>query len=837
MANMQIQAMLTEAVRHHQAGRLDQAAPLYQKVLTLDPSNPEALNLLGMAAMQNGQHQAGVELIRRAIASDGRQSTYHFNLGVALQTIGDMEEAVASYRRALVLKPGDPETYNNLGNALAALGRLDEAQAAFRKALAVNPDNPAALNNLGTVFWTLERKDEAEEQYRKALALKPNYADALVNLGNALRDKADLSSAVDCFRKALALSPNSAAAHNSLGLSLWNLGRRDDAMASYQKAIALDPNLVEALANMGIALWENGELDQADALYRRILPLRPSDPDILNNFAALAMARGDGGTALEALRHSLVVRETRRAKKLFVELAAGATWGGSHPEILSLMTRALIEPWDRPGKLSLASAGLIKRNPAIAPLVERANQAWPERLSAHELLGEAGFKPLAEDGLLMALLTSAPNTDMALERFLTLIRAALFGGRTAMLNAHADNAALGFAAALAQQCFINEYVFMPAADEIAAAEKLRDTVIAALESGSEIAPLTLLTVAAYFPLFTLPQATKLAARSWPAPVEAVLTQQLREPLEERRLAAEIPRLTPIKDDVSLKVRDQYEENPYPRWVRVAAAARPDNIISFLSEKYPFAAFERQPGRVMKDFLIAGCGTGQHSISTAQKFGDRTMLAVDLSLASLSYAKRKSAERGLQMEYGQADILELGALTQDFDVIESIGVLHHMKDPYAGWRALLSRLRPHGFMWLGFYSEAARRNSVQARARIAQQGLGAADICAFRQELADGKYGQDFASVLKSEDFYSVSACRDLLFHAQEHRLTLPAIASFLKENGLCFLGFELDDAVLHAYHQRFPHDPAATDLANWDVFETDNPGMFAGLYAFWVQKS
>src|ERR1039457_4227301 len=100
---MQIQAMLTEAVRLHQAGRLDQAAPLYQKVLTLDPGNAEALNLLGMAAMQTGQNQGGIELIRKAIAINGRQSAYHFNLGVALQTIGDMEEAVTSYRRALVL--------------------------------------------------------------------------------------------------------------------------------------------------------------------------------------------------------------------------------------------------------------------------------------------------------------------------------------------------------------------------------------------------------------------------------------------------------------------------------------------------------------------------------------------------------------------------------------------------------------------------------------------------------------------------------------------------------------------------------------------------------------
>ena len=825
-----IQTLLVEAVRLHQAGRLDLAAPIYQRVLALDPRNADALNLLGMAAMQNGQTMAAAELIRRAIAVNSRQAPYHFNLALALQTLGQMDEAAASYRRALVLQPNDPDTYNNLGNVLGLQNKFEEAIACFRRVLSAQPDNAPALNNLGNVLRGMGRLDEAESHYRKAVALKPDYADALTNLGNVYRDKGALSEALACYRRALAAAPNDLAGHNNLGLALWSLGRRDEAMACYQKALALDPNNVEALANMAIALWEKGQLDEADGLYRRILAMRPDDTNMLNNFAALAMAQGDGTTALEVLRRSMAIQETPKAKKLFVTLAGGSDLSGGTPEFHALMSRALAEPWSRPGKLTRAAAQLIKTGP-LGAYFARANQAWPKRLSAPELLGEAGFAPLAEDGLLLVLLTSAPNTDMELERFLTMARGA-------MRDAAGDDKALLFCAALAQQCFINEYVFLPGAEDGAAAEALRDSLIAALDGQNEIAPLDILTVASYFPLYTLTAPERLLARTWPACVEAVLTQQIREPLEELHLRAEIPRLTPIHDDVSLLVQTQYEENPYPRWVRLAPGAR-NNIVTFLSEKFPFASFERQPGRAMQDFLVAGCGTGQHSISSAQKFGDTNMLAVDLSLASLSYAKRKSDELGLAITYGQADILELGALDRDFDVIESIGVLHHMADPYAGWKVLLSRLRPQGFMWLGFYSEAARRNIVEARARIAQRGIGssAAEIRQFRQALADGDDRESFASIFKSEDFYSVSACRDLIFHAQEHRLTLPAIGQFLKENALTFLGFDLDDAVLDAYRRRYPADQAATDLASWHNFETDNPGMFAGLYVFWVQKA
>lgn len=215
-----------------------------------------------------------------------------------------------------------------------------------------------------------------------------------------------------------------------------------------------------------------------------------------------------------------------------------------------------------------------------------------------------------------------------------------------------------------------------------------------------------------------------------------------------------------------------------------------------------------------------------------------MLAVDLSLASLGYARRKSEELGLPIAYAQADILELEKSDRRFDLIESLGVLHHLADPFAGWRALLSLLRPGGFMLLGLYSEVARRPVLAARALIKEREFGgsADDIRSFRQYLIRNGDPQAYASVLESEDFFSLSACRDLLFHVQEQRMTLDQIAGFIQSHDLNLLGFELEDAVLAQYHRRFPEDRAATNLACWEAFEADHPGLFGGMYIFWVQK-
>jgi SAM-dependent methyltransferase len=168
----------------------------------------------------------------------------------------------------------------------------------------------------------------------------------------------------------------------------------------------------------------------------------------------------------------------------------------------------------------------------------------------------------------------------------------------------------------------------------------------------------------------------------------------------------------------------------------------------------------------------------------------------------------------------------------FDLIESLGVLHHLADPWAGWRALLSLLRPGGFMLLGLYSEMARRPVMAARARIAERG--AEDIRGFRQELIQS--GDAYASILESEDFFSLSACRDLLFHVQEQRMTLGEIAGFIQSHNLRLLGFELDEQVLATYRKRFPQDRAAINLACWETFEAEHPGLFGGMYIFWVQK-
>jgi SAM-dependent methyltransferase len=460
----------------------------------------------------------------------------------------------------------------------------------------------------------------------------------------------------------------------------------------------------------------------------------------------------------------------------------------------------------------------VLQTPVVAGCLHRVAAAWPRPLTAAELFGPGGVSGIAAQALLICLLKSVWVREPGLEHFLTRLRALMLEFACGRAEVHGQELALY--SALAQQCFINEYVFASGDDEIRQAIGLREYLSDQLANAEEISPLLIPAVAAYFPLHRLANAELLLTRKWPGDLDDLLRQQIREPLEELRDRSAIPALTAV-DDRSLPVQQQYEENPYPRWIVIppisVPAAKPDT-------------------RRKNDILIVGCGTGQQSIDAALLFPHAHILAVDISLTSLAYARRKTREAGLKnIDYAQADILKLGTLDRRFDYIEAVGVLHHLADPAAGWCILLSLLRPGGSMRVGLYSEIARRAIIAGRTLIARHGYPptAVGIRACRQEIFRMNDGIE-KSLITLRDFYSTSGCRDLLFNVLEHRYTVPQIKNFLAERQLLFFGFELPPGILAAFQKRYPAAAALTDLDCWHDFETANPEAFLGMYTFHV---
>ncbi len=385
---------------------------------------------------------------------------------------------------------------------------------------------------------------------------------------------------------------------------------------------------------------------------------------------------------------------------------------------------------------------------------------------------------------------------------------------------------LQLAADVARYCFSVDYIIdMPDAEK----EKVA-ALRAKIDHADDVAALKehIAVYATAAPLHALADSGAIAAALGDDPLLAgLITEQIAAMKDLRENAEKVAVLTEIDDAVSLKVREQYEGFPYPVWNELPA--------HMLFQECFMRDLAQRGGAAA---LVAGCGTGREAVWLARSLPHASVLAVDLSRASLAYAAAKSAAFGTEnVTFAQADILRLGALDKKFDLISCGGVLHHMADPLAGWRVLAGLLKEGGLMRIALYSESARRDIVTAIRVIREKGYPAtADgIRRFRRDAKDILPRATLLKLAQFDDYYYMPMCRDLLFHVQEHRFDIPKIAAALDTLGLEFMQMA-DEKITAAYRAVYPDDPSGSDLGNWDAFERERPYTFAGMYQFWCKK-
>jgi Flp pilus assembly protein TadD len=132
-------AGMAAAAAHFNAGRLDAARDIAQRILESDDRHFYALHLLSAIAARRGQWPEAVQLATRALEVEPGNVQVLCNRGAALRMLHRLEEALADYDRALSIDPGSSVAHSNRGVALAALNRHREALDAFDAALRLQP--------------------------------------------------------------------------------------------------------------------------------------------------------------------------------------------------------------------------------------------------------------------------------------------------------------------------------------------------------------------------------------------------------------------------------------------------------------------------------------------------------------------------------------------------------------------------------------------------------------------------------------------------------------------------------------------------------------------------
>ncbi|HYG46640.1 MAG TPA: class I SAM-dependent methyltransferase [Allosphingosinicella sp.] len=477
-----------------------------------------------------------------------------------------------------------------------------------------------------------------------------------------------------------------------------------------------------------------------------------------------------------AARHEQAGRPTEALREAFAALDPGS--GGA--EAKAMIARILRHyPGSAPAERREGLERLIV-DPAVEPAVV-ARAAWHLLLAAGQPLAALGSDAEAlarwaeADGFAIRLLEESPVTVLEAERALTRVR------RWMLLSRRWPDFPR-LTSALAAQAAWTGGAWLIEPDERA---RLDD------EPGAPIA-------AAYFAPAAPPHA---AAR--------------------------------FGDPVTEAVAGQYEEWPYPPWSRITAplpCTVPDAV-----EKLDRMRPSGLP--VEAELLVAGCGTGREAALWALRFPDARVAAIDLSAASLDYARARCRALGLgRIRFRQLDLHDVAELGRSFDFIACSGVLHHLPDPEAGWAALAAALKPGGAMRVMVYSKIARLKVRAAQRHLADLRGRAADADLLRE--ARRRLIERSPDLLASwPDFYTLAGVHDLLLHRHEDSFDVPRIARAIGRLGLELLAFELPTPAHRArYRQEHPGDPDFRDVGAWAALERSDPFLFQAMYSFYCRR-
>ena len=266
---------LETGLAHHQAGRLDEAAAAYRRVLQSVPNEPDALNLLGVIAQANGRPARAVQLISQALRARPHFPEAMTNLARAQRAAGDPEGAAAMARRAIELAPDLAEAHVQLGRILFDLNDDEGAAEAGRRAVRLAPQSLDARVNFAAALMRLKEYQAAAIEYQEAHRLQPDRADTLIDFGSTLAELDRFDDAVRCHERALALVPDSARGHAAFAATLKRAQRPVEAVEACRRALVLAPRDASVWVLLGGGLASLGRFDEAVEAYREALVIEP----------------------------------------------------------------------------------------------------------------------------------------------------------------------------------------------------------------------------------------------------------------------------------------------------------------------------------------------------------------------------------------------------------------------------------------------------------------------------------------------------------------------------------------------------------------------------------
>ena len=253
----------------------------------------------------------------------------------------------------------------------------------------------------------------------------------------------------------------------------------------------------------------------------------------------------------------------------------------------------------------------------------------------------------------------------------------------------------------------------------------------------------------------------------------------------------------MTDATDARLAAQYEAFPYPtRDPREEAKRLIIGSPGHLKEIDWWVFGATRPASRPLNVLIAGGGTGDATIMLAQQMARAgragTVTYLDRSAAAIAVAQARAAARGLtNIVWEQRSLLDLpGSGLGPFDYVDCCGVLHHLPDPAAGVRALLSVLAPGGGMGLMVYAPHGRtgvymmQDALRLLAPPVEAPLARVDVARRVLKHMPQSAWLSKNTYLADHVTGGDAGIYDLLLNPRDVSYTVPALAALLEGEGL-----------------------------------------------------
>ncbi len=787
-----------QAFQYLQKNKFADAIPLLLKTTRKNSNDLEAYFALASAYAQTNRPLDAEKYLKHILNKSPRDTQACYALAYTQESIGKYSDAVRNFKTLLTLAPEQIDTYNHLGNIYLILGEFTQAKLYFQKYLEHDENNLDVLNNLGIIHMELEQYQDAEAVFSGILKQHPQHIHALNNLGNLYKNKGEFEKAENFFKDTLAIeSSHIEAKYNWATIHVKNSNYRD-AIKLLTSALEIKPVYNKASILLAKAYQATNEYQAALQTIITTITNSPSNTEAYQCFSAII-----ANTSITETNPELedIILNTFKNNKI------------DH----NLLVKPIIS---------------IIKNGTISSDIDKIHSSSASDVS--DLLASNSLPSLFASKLLISLLQKTIISDTTLEYSLATLRNALLLSANKTNKISGLNNKMELICALSIQCYNTEYAYAVTEEE----GKLVNELLSHLKEIKDLNKNHLLQVAvlsSYFPLHTALSTTQLnklnKIKAIPS-FTALFEQQVNAPRVESELKQDIKSLSSAIDEASQNIMLINEDAPYPRWISSNIynnKLKASSIYTQLGLVKPEA-----PDTECFNILIAGCGTGKHSIEIASNYSNTHVTAIDISYNSLAYAMRKNLEYNIKnLDYYHADLLNLTSIDKQYDMIEVSGVLHHFKNPSVMLGKLLEILKPGGIIKIGAYSQRVREPINKIQKEITGKYQATTEGIREARQYVINNYKLGELGLANNKDFYSLSGCRYLLFGANDHNFTIDTIRQLTNDFDLDFLGFDIDDKNVQAnYKQQFPDDITIRNLDNWDEFEALNPKTFANMYQF-----